>query len=151
MDAGSYMEHIRRIRRDIDLLDMELDSIDNEMISIPAQQYNADKVRTSPRQDKLEKQVIRLVECKEEITAEILKLKKEYIEKVHEAMGLIRAIESREQQEILILRYINNKKWWDILRIKECDSLSSQQRLRDRALDALQIELDKKGVNEDVS
>lgn len=143
MNAGSYMEHIRTIRRDIDLLDMELNQIDAEMITIPAQQYNADKIKSSPRQDKLEKQVIRLVECKEEITAEILKLKREYIEKVHEAMGLIRAIESREQQEILILRYINNKKWWDILRIKECDSLSSQQRLRDRALDALQIELDK--------
>lgn len=149
MDAGSYMEHIRKIRRDIDLLDLELDSIDNAMIGIPAQQYNADKVQTSPRQDKLEKQVIRLIECKEKITAEIMKLRLEYIQDVHEAMGLIRSIESREQQEILILRYINNKKWWDILRIKECDSLSSQQRLRDRALDALQIELDKKGVNED--
>lgn len=147
MDARGYMEHIRKIRRDIDLLDLELDSIDNAMIGIPAQQYNADKVQTSPRQDKLEKQVIRLIECKEKITAEIMKLRLEYIQDVHEAMGLIRSIESREQQEILILRYINNKKWWDILRIKECDSLSSQQRLRDRALDALQIELDKKGEN----
>ncbi len=144
MNASAYMEHIKDTKRNIEMIEFELDKIDNEMITVPALNYTPDKTQTSPRQDKLEKLVFALIERKEDLTEELLKLKKEYITDVHEAMRLIRMLDSEDQQEILILRYINNRKWWDILRIRDCDSLSSQQRLKARALEALQIELDKK-------
>ena len=147
MNASAYMEHIKYIKHNIDLIELELDKIDKEMITVPALNYNADKAQTSPKKDRLEKLVIALIDRKEDLTTELMELKKDYITEVHEAMKLIRSIDSEDQQEILILRYINNRKWWDILRIRDCDSLSSQQRLKARALEALQVEMDKKKNN----
>ena len=85
--ASDYMEHIRMTKRKIELVEKELDAIDDEMITVPGINYDANRVTSSPRQDKLEMQVIRLIEIKEELTAELLDLKQRYILDVHEAMG----------------------------------------------------------------
>lgn len=92
-------------------------------------------------------QVIRLVEAKEEKTSDLVELKTKYLNEIHTAMAYIRMIPSEEQQDILIMRYVENRKWWDILRIRNCDNLSGQMKLRDRAIEALQIIIgDKENV-----
>ena len=57
MNASAYMEHIKDTKRNIEMIELELDKIDNEMITVPALNYTPDKTQTSPRQDKLEKLV----------------------------------------------------------------------------------------------
>lgn len=143
MKASDYMEHIRMTKRKIELVEKELDAIDDEMITVPGINYDANRVTSSPRQDKLEMQVIRLIEIKEELTAELLDLKQRYILDVHEAMGYIRQIKSENQQDLLILRYINNLKWWDILKERGYENRSSQDELKNRALASLQEIIDK--------
>ena len=143
MKASDYMEHIRMTKRKIELVEKELDAIDDEMITVPGINYDANRVTSSPRQDKLEMQVIRLIEIKEELTAELLDLKQRYILDVHEAMGYIRQIKSENQQDILILRYSNNLKWWDILKERGYENRSSQDELKNRALASLQEIIDK--------
>lgn len=145
MKADEYMEHIRGLKRNIEIIEKELDAIDDEMITTPGISYDSNRVTSSPRQDKLEMQVIRLIEIKEELTSELLDLKQRYILDVHEAMRYIRQIKSESQQDVLILRYINNKKWWDILKERGYENRSSQDELKNRALASLQEVLDKGG------
>ena len=145
MKAIDYMEHIRSLKRNIEMIEKELDAIDDEMITTPGISYDPNRVTSSPRQDKLEMQVIRLIEIKEELTSELLDLKQRYILDVHEAMRYIRQIKSESQQDVLILRYINNKKWWDILKERGYENRSSQDELKNRALASLQEVLDKGG------
>jgi hypothetical protein len=143
MRAIDYMEHIRGLKRNIEMIEKELDAIDDEMITTPGISYDPNRVTSSPRQDKLEMQVIRLIEIKEELTSELLDLKQRYILDVHEAMRYIRQISSENQQDILILRYINNKKWWDILKERGYENRTSQDELKNRALTSLQKILDE--------
>ena len=143
MRAVDYMEHIRGLKRNIEMIEKELDAIDDEMITTPGISYDPNRVTSSPRQDKLEMQVIRLIEIKEELTSELLDLKQRYILDVHEAMRYIRQISSENQQDILILRYINNKKWWDILKERGYENRTSQDELKNRALTSLQKILDE--------
>lgn len=143
MEAAEYMEHIRGLKRNIDLIERELEAIDDEMITTPGISYDPNRVTSSPRQDKLEMQVIRLIEIKEELTAELLDLKQRYILDVHEAMGYIRQIKSEHQQDLLILRYINNLKWSDVLEERGNDNRTSQYDLKDRAMASLQEVLDR--------
>lgn len=143
MKAIDYMEHIRGLKRNIEMIEKELDAIDDEMITTPGISYDPNRVTSSPRQDKLEMQVIRLIEIKEELTSELLDLKQRYILDVHEAMRYIRQISSENQQDILILRYINNKKWWDILKERGYENRTSQDELKNRALTSLQKILDE--------
>ena len=145
MKAIDYMEHIRSLKRNIEMIEKELDAIDDEMITTPGISYDSNRVTSSPRKDKLEMQVIRLIEIKEELTSELLDLKQRYILDVHEAMRYIRQIKSESQQDVLILRYINNKKWWDILKERGYENRSSQDELKNRALASLQEVLDKGG------
>ena len=143
MKAIDYMEHIRGLKRNIEMIEKELDAIDDEMITTPGISYDPNRVTSSPRQDKLEMQVIRLIEIKEKLTSELLDLKQRYILDVHEAMRYIRQISSENQQDILILRYINNKKWWDILKERGYENRTSQDELKNRALTSLQKILDE--------
>lgn len=143
MKADEYMEHIRQLKRRIELIEQELKAIDDEMITMPGINYDPNRVASAPRQDKLEMQVIRLIEIKEELTEELLENKQRYILDVHEAMGYIRQIKSEHQQDVLILRYINNMKWEDVLIERGYDNRSSQDELKNRALISLQEILDR--------
>ena len=92
MNAAGYMEYIRGLKRSIELIEQELKTIDEEMISTPGISYDPNRVTSSPRQDKLEMQVIRLVEAKEEKTSDLVELKTKYLNEMHTAMAYIRMI-----------------------------------------------------------
>ena len=143
MKAFDYLEKVRHLKRDITLIEYELDIIVQETFSPPAIQYDAEKVFTMPKRDSLEKAIIDHIERTDRLSKQLIRLKNKYIEKMDEALKYIRLIESDEQQEVLILRYINNNKWEEILRFRGCDDIRNQYRLHERALDSLQIILDK--------
>ncbi len=144
MDAQDYLESIRSVKRNIELIEYELDHLDKEAYSIPGINYERDKVTSSPSKDGIEQMVIRHLEDVEKLTQTLLEEKQKYMTMMDDALKLIRMLPSVEQQEILIFRYVENRKWWDILRLRDCDSLSSQMRLKDRAIDSFQELLNAK-------
>ena len=143
MKAFDYLEKIRKLKRNITLIDIEREIIVQETFSPPAIQYDAEKVFTMPKRDSLEKAIIDHLERTDRLSKTLIKLKNSYMEKMDEALKYIRMMDSDEQQEVLILRYICNKKWEDILRYRGCDDIRNQYRLHERALDNFQSILDK--------
>jgi hypothetical protein len=77
------------------------------------------------------------------IKAEIAEKIEWQARRIDEATTLISQIESKEQREVLIMRYIENKTWSDILEARDCDNLSSQYELHKRAINSLQEILDR--------
>ena len=137
MDAKQYLEELRRIMTEKTMWEKELDRID-DMLGARAIQYQPDRVQTSPRQDGLENEAIRYAERREKIIHKLNETITELMEKQFEALTYIKQIESDDQREVLILRYIDGLKWWDIMQARRCDDISGQMKLRDRAVASLQ-------------
>lgn len=143
MKAYDYLEKIRHLKRDITIIEIELDIIVRETFSPPAIQYDKEKIQTVPSKDSLEKAVIDHLERTDRLSKKLIELKNRYLEEQDEALKYIRQIDSDEQQEVLILRYICNKKWDEILRYRGCDDIRNQYRLHERALESLQYIIDQ--------
>ena len=76
------------------------------------------------------------------IKAEIAEKIEWQARRIDEATTLISQIESKEQREVLIMRYIENKTWAEILEARDCDNIGSQYELHKRAIASLQKVLD---------
>ena len=81
------------------------------MIDLSGINYNPDKVQSSPRQDGLELKAIRHMETIKEIKADIAEAMERRVKRIDHAMDLISKIESKEQQDVLIMRYIEHMNW----------------------------------------
>lgn len=112
------------------------------MIDASGISYDRDKVQSSPRKDGLEMQAIRHME----VVANLRNKMSEAIEwrtrRIDEATTLISMIDSKEQREVLLMRYIENKTWAEILDARDCDNIGSQYELHKRAIASLQKVLD---------
>lgn len=147
MDAKSYMNNIRQMMLEKNMWERQLERID-EMISAPAIQYDSIRVTTTPAKDSLERMAIKHAEECDKIVEKINKIVIDLTQKQYEALTYIRQIESTDQQEILILYYINALQWREIVEAKQVDEIASQMHLRDRAIQSLQKILD--GHTEDI-
>ena len=136
-NAKEYLDEIRDLKGDIDRLKKTLTQWENA-VGASAINYSPDRVQTSPRQDKLEMDVINNLERRERVKARLEESITQFIERQEQAIYYINQIDSEEQKEVLTLRYIECLKWSEILDIKECDDISGQCRLRDRAIASLQ-------------
>lgn len=141
MDAKEYLNEIRRKMKAKAMWEDELDRID-DLIGTRAIQYTPDKVQSSPKKDGLENQAINHLERRDEIIERINNLITEIIEAQAKALNLIGRIESDDQREVLILRYVDCLPWWDIAEKRDRRDISSQMELRDRGLASLQKILD---------
>lgn len=141
MDAKSYMNNIRRMMLEKNMWERQLERID-EMISTPAIQYDSIRVSSNPAKDSLEKMAIKHAEECEKIVGKINNLIADLTQKQYEALTYIRKIESVDQQEILIMYYINALQWREIAKVKQVDETAAQMHLRDRAIQSLQKILD---------
>lgn len=141
MDAREYLEGLRKIMAEKTMWERELGRID-DMLGAKAIQYQPDRVQTSPRQDGLENEAIRYAERREKIIRKLNETITELMEKQFEALTYIKQIESDDQREVLILRYIDGLKWGDIKSARQCDDISGQMKLRDRAISSLQKIMD---------
>lgn len=137
MDAREYLEGLRKIMAEKTMWERELGRID-DMLGAKAIQYQPDRVQTSPRQDGLENEAIRYAERREKIIRKLNETITVLMEKQFEALTYIKQIESDDQREVLILRYIDGLKWGDIKSARRCDDISGQMKLRDRAINSLQ-------------
>ena len=142
LDARNYLGHIRLLRSNIRNLRKALDEID-AVLGVSAITYDSAQVISSPRKDGLENEAIKHLERRKDTAKELEETITEYTRCIAEATGYINQIESLDQREVLMLRYVECKTWSEILDIKECDDITSQCKLRDRAIKSFQEILDK--------
>lgn len=143
MDAKKYLNYIRQMMREKQMWERQLEKIDELIISTPAIQYDSVKITSTPNKDTLEKVAIKHLERCEKIIVKINELVLELIQKQYDALKYIRYIESSDQQEVLILYYINCLPTWDdVAKARGVSDTRSQLNLRDRAIDSLQKILD---------
>lgn len=138
IDAREYLEEIRTTRIAINNISRELKSLDY-MIEAQGISYNPDVVQSSPRQDGLERKAIAHIEKCAEYRANMTE-KMEWLHKqLNEAVMYINKIDSDDQREVLMLRYIEHKNWSEILEERNCDDIRSQYKLHERALKSFQM------------
>lgn len=138
MDAKQYLNYIRQMMLEKAMWERHLEKIDEMLITTPAIQYDSIKITSTPSKDSLEKVAIKHLERCEKIIVKINELVAELIQKQYEALKYIRKIESVDQQEVLILYYIDALSWREIADAREVDDVTSQMHLRDRAIESLQ-------------
>lgn len=144
INAEEYLQDIRNLHFSIRNKKTQLAELD-KTIGISAIDYEAERINSSPRRDKLEMEAIKHLEKREKIQRRLENDITEMLEKQEKAVNYINMINSEEQQEVLIMRYIECMRWSEILDARECDSISSQYRLHRRALESLQKIL-KEGI-----
>ena len=137
INAEEYMQEIWRISLSIKNKRRELAALD-DTIGASAIQYKPDRVQTTPRQDGLERLAINHLHQREQLEARIIESITRLMLMRDEAVDYINKINSREQQEVLMLRYIEGLTWSEILGKRGRDDLSAQYQLHKRAIESLQ-------------
>lgn len=144
-EASSYLQSIRAAYITIENKKRALAQYDY-MLETSGVSYDPDKVSVSPKQDGLEKKAIKHLETVAELRAEIAEAIAWRATRINEATTFISEMDSMEQQEVLMLRYIEQKSWSEILDIRGCDDISGQYQLHKRALAKFQEILDAHSI-----
>ena len=107
--AKDYFAQIRKTDR---LIQRLVDTVSTLRSSLTSQSYelNPDKVQTSGPKNTLEETVAKIVDLEADINRRI----DELVDMKQEAFNMINRIPDLDQQNILIGRYIQLKKWEDI-------------------------------------
>lgn len=144
INAAEYLEEIRATRISINNKNRALKAYDS-MLEASGIAYDNTNITISPRQDGLERKALAHIEKCAELRAEIAEMIEWMHKRIDEAVNYINRIESDEQKEVLMLRYIEHMSWSEILDIRGCDELSSQYKLHKRAIMSLQHVLEGEG------
>ena len=148
INAEEYLDDIRQKGKEIKSLRNALSAIDKDL-EASAITYNPDRIHTNvPRKDGLEELAFKHLERRDKIIRALETAITERSESIEEAVRYIRQIESDDQREVLMLRYIDAHSWSEILDIRECDDIRNQCRLRDRAIESLQRIIEKEMVSD---
>lgn len=137
INAAEYLQEIRATNISIKNKQRALAALDN-LIGASAIRYDLEKVSSSPKQDGMEMQAIRHLEEREKIQNAIEEQITFMHNRINEAVNFINELESEDQREVLMLRYIEQRSWADILDIRGCDDISGQYQLHKRAVGKLQ-------------
>lgn len=107
MQAKQYLRKAKRINSFIKAREEELQILRIKAESIGSGISEMDKVQTTHRNDRLETDVIAIVECEEKIRKAVYDLRKLHLEITEK----IDAIDNDDYRLVLILRYLNLKEW----------------------------------------
>ena len=144
INAAEYLEEIRATRVSINNMNRELKAYDI-ILEASGISYDNTNISVSPRQDGLERKAMAHLEKCAELRAEITEKIEWMHKRIDEAVSYINRIDSEEQKEVLMFRYIEHMSWSEILDIRGCDELSSQYKLHKRAIMSLQHVLEGEG------
>ena len=144
-DAHCYLHEIREAYAFILAKQKAIEQYD-WMIDASGINYDRDKVQSSPRKDGLEMQAIRHMEAVANLRNKMSEAIEWRTRRIDEATTLISMIDSKEQREVLLMRYIENKTWAEILDARDCDNIGSQYELHKRALASFQKILDRDSI-----
>lgn len=137
INAEEYLSDIESLKRHIDNKKRMLKAIKDET-TVSGISYDIDRIRKAPKRDRLEEQILDSMERRKELQAKIETELSEMFVQQDEAIKYISMIESKDQQEVLMLRYIEGKQWTEIMELRGCDDLSGQYKLHKRAVASLQ-------------
>lgn len=107
--AKEYFAQIRKTDRLIHRLDSTIATLRSSLTSTGSQ-LKPDKVQTSGAKDTLGETIVKIMSLEDDINARI----NELVDMKQEAFTMINRIPDLDQQNILIGRYIQLKKWEDI-------------------------------------
>jgi hypothetical protein len=107
MQAKQYLRKAKRINAFIRAREEELVMLRLKAESIGSGCSEADKVQTTHKNDRLETDVIAIIECEEKIKKAVDDLRKLHLEITEK----IDAIDNDDYRLVLILRYLNLKEW----------------------------------------
>lgn len=141
MDARELLEDVKRSVWAVRNIQKTIDEMD-ELIAASGISYDRDKISSSPRKDGLEMTAIHHLEKIEEAKRDLIEATAKMASLKKTALLYISQLNSEEQREILRMRYLDGMKWWEILEVKQCDNMSGQYQLRDRAVVELQKIID---------
>lgn len=142
MDARELLEDVKRSVWAVRNIQKTIDGLD-VLIGASGISYDRDKISSSPRKDGLEMTAIHHLEEVEEAKKDLIRATAKMASLKKTALLYIAQLDSEDQREILRMRYLDGMKWWEILEVKQCDNMSGQYQLRDRAVAELQKIIDK--------
>lgn len=145
INAGEFLQDIRNAVIAVRCEQIALRELD-KLLQASAINYKPDRIQSSPKQDGLERQAIKHLEKRERIKDSIESNITFLHERIEQAVGFIKELDSPAQREVLMLRYIEQKSWDDILEIRGCDDLSGQHQLHSRAIKNLQKVIDAHSI-----
>lgn len=137
INAEDYLRDIERLKKNIDNKRCMLKAIKEET-TVSGISYDIDRIKRAPKRDRLEEQILDSIERRKQLQVKIESELNEMFIQQDEAVRYISMIESRDQQEVLMLRYIEGKQWTEIMELRGCDDLSGQYKLHKRAVASLQ-------------
>lgn len=109
MKAKEYLEQLRVLDRLINNKQQELEKL--ETLATKVTSYNSgDRVQASGNQDKMADTVIKIIELKQEINADIDRL----VDMKAEIIPVIDSVQDADMIDVLYKRYILFKKWEEI-------------------------------------
>ena len=134
MKTEDYLQLARDIKFRIDDLEKEKRDIMETMITVKSTSDYSDRVQSSPRQDALENQVIRIIERMETLDKKLIREREKLISTRHNIREKICRMKEGQSRRFLMDYYIECKSWQDIFSEYGYTSIESAYRLKCRAI-----------------
>lgn len=134
MKTEDYLQTARDIKFRIDDLEKERMDVMSNMITIKSTSDYSERVQSSPRQDALENQVIRITEKLEQLDKRLIKERARLISKRHDIRTKICHMKEGQSRRFLLDYYIECKSWQQIFDEYGYTSIESAYRLKCRAI-----------------
>ena len=134
MKTEDYLQSARDIKFRIDDLEMERMDVMSNMITIKSTSDYSDRVQSTPRQDALENQVIKITEQMERLDKKLMKERARLIAKRHDIRAKICRMKEGQSRRFLLDYYIECKSWQQIFNEYGYTSIESAYRLKCRAI-----------------
>lgn len=139
MKTEDYLQSARDMKFRIDDLERERMDIMSCMITVKSTSDYSDRVQSSPRQDGLENQVIRIIEKMEKMDKQLIRVRAKLITLRHNIREKICRMKEGQSRRFLMDYYIECKSWQDIFTEYGYTSIESAYRLKCRAIKDFEI------------
>lgn len=134
MKTEDYLQTARNIKFRIDDLEKEKMNVMETMITVKSTSDYSDRVQSSPKQDGLENQVIRIIERLEKLDRRLNKERARLIMVRHNIRTKICRMKEGQSRRFLMDYYIECKSWKDIFIEYRYTSIESAHNLKRRAI-----------------
>lgn len=134
MKTEDYLQSARDMKFRLDDLEKERLDIMSAMITVKSTSDYSDRVQSSPRQDALENQVIRIIEKMERMDKQLMKTRARLISLRHDIREKICSMKEGQSRRFLLDYYIECKSWKQIFAEYGYTSIESAYRLKCRAI-----------------
>ena len=110
MTSKTYLKQIKILNTKITYKENQLKELESRIMQAGGANYGHDRVRSTPKHDRLADDIIRMIDLKDRISTE----RAEYFEKKQEIVNQIYLLEDSRYIDILVKRYVEFKRWEDI-------------------------------------